>query len=109
MRSCGYHARMEAFLKHAAYGWHGPLLVDQGFLSHLGWAFAVPLLGFWLGGRRWLRIAAFAWIANAFWRELFEEALDATTTSDLVSRIAPVLLLVAIDAVRTRALATQAS
>ncbi|HWT86617.1 MAG TPA: hypothetical protein VN177_12640 [Myxococcales bacterium] len=69
----------------------------------------MPLLGFWLGGRRWLRIAAFAWIANAVWRELFEEALDATTASDLVSRIVPVLLLVAIDAVRTRTLAAQAS
>ena len=100
---------MEAFLKHVAYGWHGPILIDQGFLSHLGWAFAVPLFGFWLGGRRWLRIAALAWIASAVWRELVEEALDATTISDLVSRIAPVLLLVAIDAVRTPALATQAS
>src|SRR5207253_935297 len=92
---------MEAFLKRVAYGWHGPILIDQGFLSHLGWAFAVPLFGFWLGGRRWLRIAAMAWIASAVWRELVEEALDATTISDLVSRIAPVLLLVAIDAVWT--------
>lgn len=100
---------MEAFLKRVAYGWHGPILVDQGFLSHLGWAFAVPLFGFWLGGRRWLRIAALAWIASAVWRELVEEALDATTISDLVSRIAPVLLLVAIDAVRTPPPATQAS
>jgi hypothetical protein len=100
---------MEAFLKRVAYGWHGPILVDQGFLSHLGWAFAVPLLGFWLGGRRWLRIAAAAWIASAVWRELVEEALDATTVSDLVSRIGPVLLLVAIDALRPRALATQMS
>jgi len=100
---------MEAFLKHLAYGWHGPLLVDQGFLSHLGWAFAVPLLGFWFGGRRWLRVAALAWIASAVWRELVEEALDATTTSDLVSRIAPALLLIAIDAVRTRVPAPEAS
>ena len=100
---------MEAFLKRVSYGWHGPILVDQGFLSHLGWAIAVPLLGFWLGGRRLLRITAAAWIASAVWRELVEESLDATTISDLVSRIAPVLLLVAIDAMRSRAPATEAS
>ena len=99
---------MEAFLKRLAYGWHGPILVDQGFLSHLGWAFAVPLLGYWAGGRRWFRIVAALWIAHAFWRELIEEGLDSTTVSDLVSRIVPVLLLVAIDCVRVRAPQPQA-
>jgi len=93
---------MEAILKKMVYGWHGPILVDQGFLSHLGWAFAVPLLGHWLGGRRWLWIVGAVWVLHALYRELIEEALDATTVSDLVSRIAPVLLLIAIDALRAR-------
>jgi hypothetical protein len=100
---------MEAFFKRLAYGWHGPILVDQGFLSHLGWALAVPLLGYWLGGSRWLRIVGAAWIAYAVWCELVEEALDATTISDLTSRIVPVLLLIALDAVRSRAPALQRS
>ena len=91
---------MEYLLKRVAYGWHGPILIDQGFLSHMGWGFALPLLGYWLGGRRWMRIAAAAWVAHAFYRGLIEEALDATTTSDLVSRILPVLVLLALDAVR---------
>ena len=94
---------MEALLKRLAYGWHGPILVDQGFLSHMGWAFAVPLLGYWAGGRRWFRIFAALWIVHAVWRELVEEALDSTTISDLASRIVPVLVLFAIDAIRTRA------
>src|SRR3954464_1872647 len=94
---------MEALLKRLAYGWHGPILVDQGFLSHLGWAFALPLLGYWAGGRRWFRIVGVLWIAHAFWREFVEEALGAPTVSDLVSRIVPVLLLFAIDALRLRA------
>ena len=88
---------MEAFLKSALYGWHGSLLVDQGFLAHLGWGFAVPLAGHWLGGSRWLRIVAIAWTLHALYRELIEEALDATTVSDLVSRIGPAALVVAID------------
>jgi hypothetical protein len=100
---------METLLKRLAYGWHGPILVDQGFLSHLGWSFAVPLLGYWIGGRRWLRIFGAAWAAYAIWRELIEEALDATTISDLASRIVPVLVLVAIDLARTRAPALQRS
>jgi len=100
---------MEAVFKKLVYGWHGPLLVDQGFLSHLGWGFAVPLLGFWLGGRRWLRIVGAAWVLHAFYRELIEEALDATTVSDLVSRIAPVLLLVGIDLWRARRAELQGS
>jgi hypothetical protein len=100
---------METFFKRLAYGWHGPILVDQGFLSHLGWAFAVPLLGYWLGGTRWLRIVGGTWAAYAIWRELVEETLDATTISDLASRIVPVLLLIALDAVRTRAVALQRS
>src|SRR5438105_6430168 len=69
---------MEALLKRLAYGWHGPILVDQGFLSHLGWACAVTLLGFWIGGRRWLLIFGGAWVAYAIWRELIEETLDDT-------------------------------
>lgn len=92
---------METLLKRVAYGWHGPIFIDQGFLSHLGWGFAIPLLGYWAGGRRWLRILGALWAAYAVWRELIEEALDATTVSDLVSRIVPVLLLVALDARRT--------
>jgi hypothetical protein len=98
---------METFFKRLAYGWHGPILVDQGFLSHLGWSLAVPLLGYWLGGTRWLRILGAAWAAYAVWRELVEEALDGTTISDLASRIVPVLLLIAFDAARGRALAPQ--
>jgi hypothetical protein len=93
---------MEAVLKKLVYGWHGPILVDQGFLSHLGWGLAVPLLGQWLGGRLWLRIVGAAWVLHALYRELIEEALDATTVSDLVSRIGPAVLLIGIDALRAR-------
>jgi hypothetical protein len=93
---------MEALLKKVVYGWHGPVLVDQGFLSHLGWSLAIPLLGYWVGGRRWLRISAAAWIVYAFYRELIEEPLEATTISDLVSRILPVVLILALDWVRLR-------
>ena len=100
---------METLLKRLAYGWHGPILVDQGFLSHLGWACAVTLLGFWIGGRRWLLIFGGAWVAYAVWRELIEEALDATTFSDLASRILPVLVIAAVDAARPRAPAVQQS
>ena len=49
---------MEAFFKPLAYGWHGPIFVDQGFLSHLGWGFAVTLLGYFFGGPRWPRLPA---------------------------------------------------
>jgi hypothetical protein len=91
---------MEAFLKKMAYGWHGPLLIDQGFLSHLGWGFAVPLIGYWLGGSRWLRAMCVAWTLHALYRELIEEALEASTVSDLVSRIAPAALLLAVDLLR---------
>ena len=100
---------MEKFLKPLAYGWHGPILVDQGFLSHLGWGFAVPLLGYWLGGPRWLKIVGALWVLHALYRELIEEALEATTVSDLVSRCAPVLILVAIDWARSRRAALQPS
>jgi len=93
---------MEALLKPLAYGWHGPIFVDQGFLSHLGWGFAVPLVGYWLGGPRWLRIIGAIWVLYALYRELIEEALAATTLSDIVSRCAPVLVLVAIQALRSR-------
>lgn len=93
---------MEKLLKPLAYGWHGPIYVDQGFLSHLGWGFAVPLLGYWLGGPRWLKIIGAVWVLHALYRELVEEALEATTLSDLVSRCAPVLLLLAIQALRSR-------
>src|SRR5438105_624287 len=82
----GYHPAMEAILKRLAYGWHGPILVDQGFLSHLGWSFAMPLLGYFIGGRRWLWIFGALWVVHAFYGELIEEALEATTVSDLVSR-----------------------
>ncbi|MGZ6124423.1 MAG: hypothetical protein ACXWLR_05660 [Myxococcales bacterium] len=92
---------METLLKRVAYGWHGPIFIDQGFLSHLGWGFAIPLLGYRVGGRRWLRILGALWALYAVWRELFEEALDTTTVSDLVSRILPVLVVVALDAMRT--------
>jgi len=84
---------MESVLK-KLYGWHGPLLVDQGFTSHLGWGFALPLLGFWMAGARGLYAYGIAWILYSLYRELIEEALDATTTSDIVSRIAPVVLLI---------------
>jgi hypothetical protein len=93
---------MEAFVKKFTYGWHGPILIDQGFLSHLGWAFAVPLLAQWIGGRKWFRIVSAAWVLYAFYRELIEEALEATTISDLVSRILPVAILLAIDQLRPR-------
>jgi hypothetical protein len=92
---------MEAVLKHL-YGWHGPLLVDQGFISHLGWALALPLFAYWLGGPRWMLRAALAWIAYAFFRELVEEPIDATTVSDIVSRVLPAALLVAVQLRRRR-------
>lgn len=95
-------AAMEALLKKAVYGWHGPILVDQGFLSHLGWGLAVPLLGYFLGGSRWLRILCAAWVLHALYRELIEEALEASTVSDLVSRIAPAAILLAVDLLRSR-------
>ena len=91
---------MEAALKKLTYGWHGPLLIDQGFLSHLGWGFAVPLLGYFIGGSRWLRILSIAWMLHALYRELIEEALEASTVSDLVSRIAPAALLLGFDLLR---------
>jgi hypothetical protein len=99
---------MEALLKPLAYGWHGPLYVDQGFLSHLGWGFAVPLLGYWLGGPRWLKIIGAAWVLHALYRELIEEALDTTTISDIVSRCAPVLILLAVELLRAHRAAGRA-
>ncbi len=93
---------MEALLKKVVYGWHGPVLVDQGFLSHLGWSLAMPLLGYWVGGRRWLQITAAAWVVYAFYRELIEEPLEATTVSDLISRILPVVLVLTLDWLRGR-------
>jgi len=97
---------MEAFLK-KAYGWHGLLLIDQGFVSHLGWGFTVPLIGYWLGGSRWLRILCVVWTLHSMYRELIEEALEASTVSDLVSRIAPAAILLAIDLLRRRRAAVQ--
>ena len=98
---------MEKLLKPLAYGWHGPIYVDQGFLSHLGWGLAIPLAGYWLGGARWLRIVGTVWIVYALYRELIEEALDATTVSDIVSRCAPVAILLVIEAARSRKAAPQ--
>jgi hypothetical protein len=100
---------MEALLKPLAYGWHGPLYVDQGFLSHLGWGFAVPLLGYWLGGPRWLKIIGAVWVLHALYRELIEEALDATTLSDIASRCAPVFILLAIEVLRSHRAALRAA
>jgi hypothetical protein len=93
---------MEALLKHYVYGWHGPLLVNQGFASHVGWALAVPLLGFWLDRKRGLLVAAAAWILYALFRELVEEPLEATTISDLVSRIVPAAIVVGVQLFRER-------
>jgi hypothetical protein len=93
---------MEKLLKPLAYGWHGPIYVDQGFLSHLGWAFAVALLGYFFGGPKWLKIIGGVWVGYAFYRELIEEPLEATTVSDLVSRCLPVAILLAIEAIRSR-------
>lgn len=100
---------MEALLKPLAYGWHGPILVDQGFLSHLGWAFAVTLLGYWLGGPRWMKIVGAVWFVYAFYRELIEEALEPTTVSDLVSRCAPVVILIGLELWRNRRAAAPAA
>ncbi len=93
---------MEAALKQL-YGWHGPLLVDQGFTSHLGWSLALPLAAYWLGGGKWLLRAALGWIGYAFFRELIEEPLDATTVSDIVSRSVPAALLMIGELWRRRA------
>jgi hypothetical protein len=41
-----------------------------------------------------------AWTLHALYRELIEEALEASTVSDLVSRIAPAALLLAVDLLR---------
>ena len=91
---------MEALLKQQLYGWHGPLLVNQGFASHVGWALALPLLGFWLFRQRGLLIVSAAWVLYAFFRELIEEPLEATTISDLVSRIVPVVVVVGVQLLR---------
>ena len=91
---------MEALLKQYIYGWHGPLLINQGFASHVGWALAVPLLGFWLDRKRGLFVAAAAWILYALFRELIEEPLEATTVSDLVSRIVPAVIVVGVQMLR---------
>ena len=100
---------MEALLKQHLYGWHGPLLVNQGFASHIGWSLAVPLLGFWLARQRGLLIAAVAWVIYALFRELIEEPLEATTLSDLVSRIAPAAILVGVQLLwRNRTVAAEA-
>jgi hypothetical protein len=88
---------MEALLKQYFYGWHGPILVNQGFASHVGWALAFPLLGFWLFRQRGLLIVSAAWVLYAFFRELIEEPLEATTVSDLISRIVPVAIVVGVQ------------
>jgi hypothetical protein len=88
---------MEALLKEHLYGWHGPLLVNQGFASHIGWALAVPLLGFWLARERGLLIAGVMWVMYTLFREFIEEPLDPTTVSDLVSRIGPTAIVVAVQ------------
>lgn len=95
--------RREGRLK-KLYGWHGPLLVDQGVTSHLGWGFAFPLFGYWLAGVRGLYLSGTAWALDALYRELIEEPIDATTVSDIISRVAPVALLFAMQlALRERA------
>jgi hypothetical protein len=83
-------------------GKHGWLIVDQGFISHMGWGLAVTLLTFWLGGRRLMWIAAAWWVLyNGFFHELVEEHEDfANTWSDIVSRASPVVLFVVADALR---------
>jgi hypothetical protein len=93
---------MEALLKHYLYGWHGPLLVNQGFASHIGWGFAVPLLGYWIARRRGLFVASAIWAAQTLFREFVEEPLDATTVSDLVSRLVPLMIVVAFELLRRR-------
>ena len=99
---------MESLLK-KLYGWHGPLLVDQGFTSHLGWGFAVPLFGYWVAGVRGLYLTGTAWSLYALYRELIEEPYDATTVSDLFSRIAPVLLIFTLQLALRRAGARRAA
>ena len=95
--SCATLSGVEALLKQHLYGWHGPILVNQGFASHVGWALALPLLGFWLFRQRGLLIVSAAWVLYAFFRELIEEPLEATTVSDLVSRIVPVAIVVGVQ------------
>jgi hypothetical protein len=90
---------MEALLKQL-YGWHGPILVNQGFASHIGWALALPLVGFWLFRQRGLLFMSAAWVIYALFRELIEEPLEATTVSDLISRIGPVVILVGVQLLR---------
>ena len=88
---------MEALLKEHLYGWHGPFLVNQGFASHIGWALAVPLLGFWLARERGLLIAGVVWVMYTLFREFIEEPPDATTVSDLVSRIVPAAIVIGVQ------------
>jgi hypothetical protein len=91
---------MEALLKQYLYGWHGPLLVNQGFASHVGWALAVPLIGFWLARHRGLLIAAAAWVIHTLFTEFVERPLEPTTISDLVSRLVPVAIVVGVQLLR---------
>ena len=100
---------MEALLKKHLYGWHGPLLVNQGFASHVGWALAVPLLGYWIAQRRGMILAAALWCAYALFLELVEEPLEATTASDLISRILPALIVVTVELLLRRAAAVAAA
>jgi hypothetical protein len=82
------------------YGWHGFLLVDQGFVSHLGWGIALPLVGHFFFGRWGTVTVAVLWIAYAFVREFIEEANEPTRWSDIASRCAGAVLFGLLDLLR---------
>jgi hypothetical protein len=89
---------MEMLLQHAEgrYGW---LILDQGFISHMGWGLAVIMLAYWLGGRRLMWIAGIWWLGyNTFFHELVEENEDfANLWSDIISRGSLVVIFLALD------------
>jgi hypothetical protein len=90
---------LEALLK-KLYGSHfgGLVVVDQGFASHLAWGLVFALFGQRLGGFWACVISSALWCAYAFFREFVEEAPEPTRWSDIISRCAGPVLVVAVEA-----------
>lgn len=73
--------------------------------AHVGWAWAIPLAGYYTGGRSGMRWAALGWIAETLVSEsLFHAppgnlgpAYSSEVRTDLLSRLAPTLILLSID------------
>jgi phosphatidylglycerophosphate synthase len=90
--------------------------LQDEFASHVGWSIAVVLTGYWIYGSKGLFWAGLAWFSYGVLKECWldghiqrmvnrtetaDEAKDFRT--DLLSRLLPVLILVAIQYWRTYA------